>query len=535
MSVKVKPQELLERCIKARYPLISIITHEEDRVLNVIKELAGNKRTIVEWSYTTGLVGLDGIDPADFEEPSAALKYIASYDQDATAGKPGAKIKPTLFIIKDLHKIIQEDIKVLRFLREIAMWFVPRQHNLILVSPSLTVPADLEKSITVIDWPLPDEGELNGILSQAEITFSEMKFANGAKVDIKINGNRDQIVQSMRGLTATEAENVLRHAVVAMRELSDSVIPFINAEKANIIKKSGVLEYYDPTVTMKDVGGLQRLKEYAAIKRAAFSSKARLAGVDAPKGLLMVGVPGTGKSLAAKAMAGGVYPLLRMDIGALMGGLVGQSESNMRSALKVAEGVSPCILWVDEIEKAMGGAGGELDGGTSSRVFGTLLTWMQETTAPVYVVATANDARSMRPELLRRFDDIMWVDLPNADSRLEVLMIHINKRVKGFACDAETQADIVRKTWGFSGAEIEKVVKSAIETSFFENVPLTANHLLQAATNIVPISITMDKQISEIRAWASNRAISAGPELEKPGMSVAEKSNLSSMGSIDLN
>jgi SpoVK/Ycf46/Vps4 family AAA+-type ATPase len=508
MGTKVKPNELLERCIKARYPLIGIISHEEDRVMDIIRDISREKRQVVEWSYTTGMTGLDGVDPSDFEDPNAALKFLSQYDPDATAGDKDSKIRPTLFVFKDLHKIMAEDIRVLRFLREISMRFVSRKHNLILVSPSLGVPSDLEKSITIIDWPLPDMDELTEILSLAEKTAP-------SSVKVNINGNRDQIVQSMRGLTAMEAENVLRHAMVAQRELSDSVIPFINMEKANIIKKSGVLEYYDINVTMKDVGGLQNLKKYASIKRAAFSSKARLSGVDAPKGLLMVGVPGTGKSLAAKAIAGGVYPLLRMDVGALMGGLVGQSESNMRAALKVAEGVSPCILWVDEIEKAMGGGSGESDGGTSSRVFGTLLTWMQETSAPVYVVATANDVRSLRPELLRRFDDVMWVDLPNAESRAEVLSIHVNKRVPGFTGDAAIMAEIVAKTWGFSGAEIEKVVKSAVETAFFEGVALSAQHLLNASGNIVPVSVTMEPQINELRSWAKNRAISAGPELEK--------------------
>jgi SpoVK/Ycf46/Vps4 family AAA+-type ATPase len=259
---------------------------------------------------------------------------------------------------------------------------------------------------------------------------------------------------------------------------------------------------------------LEYLKEYAEIKRAAFSSKARAAGVDAPKGLLMVGVPGSGKSLSAKAIAGGQMPLVRMDVGALMGSLVGQSEANMRLALKTVEAIAPVVLWIDEIEKALGGMGGESDGGTSTRVFGTLLTWMQECPAPVYTVATANDVRSLRPELLRRFDDVMWVDLPNAESRREIMDVHLSKRGHDSKFDGDDYEPVVSATWGFSGAEIEKVVKQAIERAFFQERDLQANDLLEAARRIVPVSVTMADQINNLRSWATNRAIPASQPLE---------------------
>jgi ATP-dependent 26S proteasome regulatory subunit len=501
------PTAILDRYIKARYTLIGIVSHEETRVLAAIREVASTMklssgqpapRRVVEWSLTAGLVGLPDVGD-DTSEPLLALDIISKFDE------PGRET-PTLFVLKDLHKILESDIKAVRYLRDIAARFEGRKHNVILLSPVLTVPADVEKTLAVIDWPLPDVDELADILNQVECSLPKT-------IKVTLNGNRGSVIEALRGLTVTEVSNVLSAAVVATRELGECVIPLIIREKAQIIKKSGVLEFYDRTVTMSEVGGLSALKRYAAIKRAAFSPKAREFGVDAPKGLLMVGVPGTGKSLSAKAIAGGKMPLLRMDVGALMGGLVGQSEGNMRSALKVAEAVAPCVLWVDEIEKALGGMGGEMDGGTTTRVFGTLLTWMQETTAPVYVVATANDVRSLRPELLRRFDDVMWVDLPDAGSRGEIFAVHLSKRGYDAGMVYE-HTEIIDAAWGFSGAEIEKVVKSAIAAAFADGETLTADRLLDSARSIVPISKTMADQIADLRRWASDKAISAGTPLE---------------------
>jgi SpoVK/Ycf46/Vps4 family AAA+-type ATPase len=491
---------LLDQYIRARYPVIIILSHEESRVMSTIRDLAGDKRTVVEWTYTAGLVGMPGVEAADYEEAFAALSYVAKYDEEGEA-------MPTLFVFKDLHNILRQDPKALRYVRDIAARFETRRHNLILLSPNMDIPSDVEKQVIVMDWPLPDANELTSILASAE-----KDLPSHITINIGENGKRDALIQAMRGLTEMEAKNVLKGGVVATRELSDAIIPYIVKEKAQIIRKSGVLEYYDQTVTMQEVGGLEGLKDYASLARAAFSSKARAAGVDTPKGLLLVGPPGSGKSLSAKAIAGGQMPLLRMDVGALMGGLVGQSEGNMRSALKVAEAVAPCVLWIDEIEKALGGMnGGESDGGTTTRVFGTLLTWMQETKSPVYVVATANDVRSLRPELLRRFDDIMFVDLPNADSRAEILGVHLAKRGRKVSGKLE---EVIRAMWSFSGAEIEKVVKLAVKRAFVSGKDITPADLLTASKSIVPISTTMKAQIDEIRSWAATRAIPAGQPLE---------------------
>lgn len=501
------PTEKLDRYIRARYPVVMIQTHEEVRVEREIAVLAKQRnRDFFAWTATQGIEPIISKDentaPPDPDmtgDPYAALTTIANWPVDA---------EPTLFLLKDLHRYF-EDAMIVRHIRDIGHRFETCRHTMILMAPTIEVPSDLEKAVVVLDWPLPEESDLATILTQCEEDLP-------SGIEVTLNGNREQVIQAMRGLTEFEATSVLLSAIAATGELGDNVIPHIVSEKRQIIRKSGVLEFFEAEVTMADVGGLDNLKEYAARKRAAFSQDARDFGIDPPKGVLLVGIPGTGKSLSAKAIAGGQMPLIRMDIGALFGSLVGQSEANMRQALKVTEAVSPCVLWVDEIEKALGGVGGgELDGGTTTRVFGTLLTWMQETTAPVYVVATANEVRALRPELLRRFDDLFFVDLPNEKSRMEIAGIHLAKRNQN-PNDFDL-SEIADATYGFTGAEIEKTIKAAMEHAFISagDGVLTLSNITSAAESIIPIAKTMENVIDDLLTWAKDRAIPAGEPLEK--------------------
>lgn len=507
--------ETLDRYIRARYPIIAIISHEESRVLAGVKAVAeGRKKDFSEWSITSGMIG-SGFDADSTKDPIPAIEAMLSRPVET----------PALFVMKDLHGLLGNrdrgfDPVLTRYLRDVSAKFSECAHTLVLLSPSFQIPPDLEKAVVMIDWPLPDAEELADVLERSQIDLP-------ASVPVTLNGSRESVIQSMRGLTIFEAESVLLSGVVATRQLGDDIIPFIVREKAQIIRKAGVLEYYDTNVTMSQVGGLTHLKKYAEIKRHAFSQEAVEFGVDAPKGVLLVGIPGTGKSLAAKAIAGGKMPLLRMDVGALMGGLVGQSESNMRSALKVAEAVAPCVLWIDELEKAMGSGSGELDGGTSARVFGTLLTWMQETPAPVYVVATANDIRGLRPELIRRFDDMFWVDLPCFADRIEIVTVHLRKRKQNIG-DIKL-GDVAAATWGFSGGEIEKTVKSALETAYFDGKPLTTDYLIHAADRIVPIAATMENQIRDLRNQAKTARLAGEPLEPKPDKSAVRKADLADL------
>lgn len=513
-----------ENYIRARYPIVSLVSYEETRVITAVRAIARSMGyKVAEWTFTRGMTLYEyrdsskkwepmtgsPINPDGTRDPAAAFESMLAYAKMYYGF--GTNANPTLFVMKDLHNILAtKRPDTIRYLRDVAAAFEMTKHNLVLVSPSFITPPDLEKTVAVLDWPLPDADDLALFIDRA---ISDLKPELN-----KLNGHRENVVQALRGLTGFEAESVLLTGIVQNGCLSDDVIPVIVREKAQIIRKSGVLEFYDQSVSMTEVGGLQNLKQYAAEVRSAFSKEAAAHGVDTPKGVLLVGVPGTGKSLSAKAIAGGKMPLLRMDIGALMGGLVGQSEGNMRQALKTAEAVAPCVVWIDEIEKGLGGiGGGEHDGGTSQRVFGTLLTWMQETTAPVYVVATANDVRSLRPELIRRFDDVFWVDLPDRESRREILKVHLSKR--GYdALPASGTDQIITFLHGFSGAEIEKVVKSAIKTAYFEGAKLSTAHLLAASRQIVPVAVTMDRQIDELRRWAENRARQAGNPLETQSM-----------------
>jgi len=289
--------------------------------------------------------------------------------------------------------------------------------------------------------------------------------------------------------------------VIATKRLDAGVIPVILDAKAQLIRKSGALEYYAEQATYEEVGGLGLLKAWCCETEVAFSDTAQKYGLESPRGVLIVGVPGCGKSLTAKAIAGGGRPLLRLDVGALFGSLVGQSESQTRNALKVAEAVAPAVLWLDEIEKALGAAGGELDGGTSQRVLGTILTWMEETRSSVFVAATANDIGKLRPELVRRFDEVFFVDLPEPDGRREIVAIHLRKRGRSpenFDLDA-----IVQATQDFTGSEIEKVIRGALRRAFADGErEVTTEDLLAVAGETVPLVTTMADGVARMREWA---------------------------------
>jgi len=490
----------LDRYIRARYPLIALISHEETRVMTSLRSLAAQRgRWLYAWTITQGLVApfpeLAGQEFESTQEPVAALDALRSYPEDA---------QPTIFVFKDLHPYLREPV-IVRSLRDVSARFELSRHTLVMLSPDLAIPPELEKTAVVLDWPLPDETELAGILSQCERDLPE-------RIPVTLNGNRQNVIQAMRGLTVFEASSVLLSAVAATSELSEEIIPHIVSEKKQIVRKSGVLEFFEADVTMDHVGGLPYLKRYAALKRSTFTEEARTDGVEPARGVLLLGLPGTGKSLTAKAIAGGQMPLLRMDVGALMNSALGGSEANARLAFKVAEAIAPCVLWIDEIEKALGSQGGEHDGGTTMRVLGSILTFMQETKAPIYFVATANDVRSLRPELIGRFDDVIFCDLPNHRDRVEILSVHLRKRRRD-PQDFDLQA-VAAACWGCVGREIERLVKNSLETAHFAGEQLTTAHLLAAAARIIPLSATLEVQIGDLRAWAKSRAMLASDPIE---------------------
>jgi SpoVK/Ycf46/Vps4 family AAA+-type ATPase len=316
------------------------------------------------------------------------------------------------------------------------------------------------------------------------------------------------LVRAAQGLTLTEAENAFAKAVVNDSVLDVKDVALILKEKQQIIRKSGILDFYPAESHLNEIGGLGHLKHWLDVRGKAFSQQATQFGLPSPKGVLLLGAPGCGKSLTAKAVANAwQMPLLRLDFGRIFSGLVGSSEENMRRALKVAEGVAPAVLWIDEIEKGLAGnTQGSSDGGTAARVFGTFLTWMQEKTAKVFVVATANRIDALPPELLRRgrFDEIFFMDLPQPGSRKEILEIHLKKRkreVAGFDL-----SEIVKRTEGFSGAEIEHCVVEGLFAAYHQNRELKTEDVLRATDETVPLSVTYAEELKRIREWARNRA-----------------------------
>ena len=373
-------------------------------------------------------------------------------------------------------------------------------HTLILLGCRINLPPELDREITRIDMDLPGKPELSTVLDG---------IIASAGIPEPADAIRDGALANARGLTTTEAENVFALSVVETREISPAVIA---REKAKALKKNGLVEIVETTISLEDVGGLENLKDWLARRAKAFGQAAMAYGLPSPKGLLIVGIPGTGKSLTAKATASAFgLPLLRLDMGRVFGGIVGQSEANLRAIIQTAEAIAPCVLWIDEIEKGFSGSksSGSSDGGTSSRVFGSFLSWMQEKQKPVFVVATANDVTQLPPEFLRkgRFDELFFVDLPDGTERKKIWEIVIQRH--GRKIDAFDSMAMARAAENYTGAEIDAVFVDALYDAFLEDREPTDLDLANAMTRMVPLAQLMDGQIAALRNWAKGRARTA--------------------------
>jgi len=497
-------QTELETLIRARYPILYVITSEEMRVQNLIVEIARKRqKKVFEWSYSTGIV------PAGTSIQSQKHRNASTKDPLMALDQVIEQVEPAIFVFKDFHPFLtKSNFAVVRKLKEIALHLKNSFKTILLVSPIFEIPTELEKEITMLNFPLPSREDLSELLDKIIADVKELKQVT---IDLDDAG-RERLLQAALGLTLGEAENVFAKIIVQDGRLSGEDVNEVFAEKQQIIRKSGLLEYYATNETFADVGGLAVLKEWLDKRAKAFTDEARAFGLPAPKGILMLGVQGCGKSLCAKAVSTRwQLPLLRFDMGRMFGSLVGSSEENVRRAIAVAESVAPAILWVDEIDKAFAGSqgSGATDGGTTARVFGTFLTWLSEKVAPVFVVATANDISQLPPELLRkgRLDEIFFVDLPSREERVEVFLIHLNKRKRDAAkFDLELLSE---KSEEFSGAEIEEAINSALYDAFYAKDELTTKHVLTALTQTVPLAKTMDEQINRLRSWAEGRARNA--------------------------
>ncbi|QRN96922.1 AAA family ATPase [Archangium violaceum] len=488
--------EELDILIRARYPLLYLVSWEEHRVDTLLADMArAHGKALLTWSTTRGLRHAGGSRgptfPEDTRNPLEALAAIEKLSE------------PSLVVLKDFHPYLEEK-PVVRALRELAHFLKSTFTTVILLSPTLTIPTELEKEISVLDVPLPGFQELLNLLKEI---VAVVRRGNKATIELS-REDAEQLIKAAQGLTLSEAENAFAKAIAHDGKLSAADIRRVQDEKRQVIRKSGLLEYYPPEQDLGNVGGLQNLKGWLTRRTAAFGERARQFGLPEPRGLLLLGVQGCGKSLTAKAIsAHWNLPLLRLDMGRIFSGLVGSSEENLRKAIRVAESIAPVVLWVDEIEKGLSGvaSSGTADGGVTARVFGTLLTWLQEKTAPVFVVATANRIEGLPPELLRkgRFDEIFFIDLPEAAERRDIFRIHLQRRKREPAAyDLHALADMASD---FSGAEIEQVVIAGLYEAFAENVELGQAHLTRAIQETFPLAVTMRDEILRLREWARGR------------------------------
>ncbi len=488
--------EQVDLLVRARYPVLYVVTHEESRLEGLLLDLARRQgKPFYTWTATRGLVSAPAPRlPEGLHFPTAAevLERIRSLD--------GAGI----FLLQDLH-LHFEDPMVVRRLRDLAGTLKDTLRSVVISAPRLALPPELEKDVTVLDLALPEPDELRALLR----SLCDQLYDGSSEAVRLSRVDGEALVRAAQGLTLAEAENAFARAAVTGGVLDAEDVELVLTEKCQAIRKSGILEFHPAGATLSDVGGLLRLKEWLRRRGKALDSGAREFGLPPAKGVLLLGAPGCGKSLTAKVVANSwKLPLLHLDLGRIFSGLLGSSEENMRKALRVAEGVAPAVLWIDEIEKGLAGGTGSAnqDGGTTQRVFGSLLTWMSEQSAGVFVVATANRIDNLPPELLRRgrFDEVFFVDLPDVTAREEILRIHVSRRKrdpKGFDL-----AGLAEKCDGLSGAEIEHCVIEGLFAAFDQGRDLTTEDLARAVAETTPLSVTYAEEIERMRSWADKRA-----------------------------
>lgn len=500
--------------MKARFPYVYITSYEEDRVTKLLKSIVTSQelikvtRNIYVWTQTNGLVEESTENCVSGTScPMKALEFIQGYDKDA------------IFIMYDFHvnfgaKNRAADFNIIRKLRDLVpiLKTSASRKNVIFIAPELVIPDTLQKEISIYDFPLPCVEEIK---TKLDNMIEENKGAISSNL---AEEDKDKICKAALGLTLQEAENAFALAMVNNASIDITDLKVILEEKMQVIKKTGILEFITSNLSINDIGGLDNLKTWLKKRCNSWSEAAKKYCLPAPKGVLITGVPGCGKSLTAKAMSEiWQLPLLKLDFGKIFSGLVGSSEENLRRALATAEAVAPSILWVDEIEKGLSGVNSGGDSGVSSRIFGTFLTWMQEKEAPVFVIATANNIKNLPPELLRkgRFDEIFFVDLPTLNERAEIFKLHLERRLKdkdisqNISLKDELYKKLASLTEGFIGAEIEQIVISALYEAFFENRPLELNDLGKTIKNTVPLAKTQKEQIISLREWANVRAVAA--------------------------
>lgn len=486
----------LKVLIKSKTPLVVIETHEEQRVLQLFAQFVLEfPRPLYKWSITEGLQRIDVKDMAAQafnKDPHKVLRNIRN------GSKSG------IYIFLDFHPYMQ-DPQHIRTIKEIALQYENTPNTLVFVSHDLKMPLELEKLVAHFELQLPTSAKLRMLIQQEVKQWQSSTHATKAVVDDEI---LDLFARNLAGLPEQDARRLARQAIVNDGALSKCDLPEVIAAKYRLLNQDSGLSFEYDTAKFSDVAGMKKLKKWLSHRKQAFIEEQKLKGLDRPKGILLLGVQGSGKSLTAKAVAGlwGI-PLLRLDFGGLFNKFIGETEKNLREALKTAEVMAPCVLWIDEIEKGI--STGDDNTGTSNRILGSLLTWMAERKSRVFLAITANNIDSLPPELVRkgRLDEIFFVDLPDQETRQEIFRIHLQKReIATDKFDLERLASI---SDGFSGAEIEQAIVSALYAAHAENSPLKQIQVLEELLETKPLSVVMAEKVASLRSWASDRTVSA--------------------------
>jgi SpoVK/Ycf46/Vps4 family AAA+-type ATPase len=490
-------QRDLELILRSRMPIIVIETRDESRMLDLLRDItmtqAGDGyQPLFRWTVTDGLQRLDiELEPQLHNaEPPDVLRHIRAVS------------KPGIYVLLDFHHYLQDPV-IIRLMKDICMRYAEIPRQLVLLSHEISLPDELAGFAARFDMALPNEAERESIVKRIAREYATENPGTRVRTDPKAYA---MLIQNLAGLTDRDTEQLARNAIFHDGVISRSDLPGVMQAKYELLNRGGILHYEYDTTRFAEVGGLSNLKRWLQLRKPAFLTGNGAAHLDKPKGVLLIGVQGCGKSLAAKAIAG-IFdlPLLRLDFASLYNKYHGETEKNLRDSLRTADVMSPCVLWIDEIEKGLAGRGGET--GTTQRVLGTFLTWMAEKNGSVFVVATANDISALPPELVRkgRFDELFFVDLPRTKVRRRIFEIHLElRRQDPGAIDLDSVTEVAK---GFSGAEIEQAIVSALYTAHAQGTELATEHLIEELRNTRPLSVVMSERIAALREWASGRTV----------------------------
>ena len=514
------PIERLKVLINSSTPIVIMETVEEMRVIDLVRMASVElKLPVFEWSIADGLTRCGSNAPVfvpgesksatqyqnlpetaqvigNTREPAQVLAHLATMTVDS------------VFILKDFHRHMDDPV-VIRRLRDVAQRFCSNRRTLIITGPAIPLPAELTNLVEYLELPLPDARRLHQIVEE---TFNLLSKTHALKRKLDATG-LEAVADNLRGLTEEEAERAISQAMITHYGLTPEMITEVLEAKKNMLRRAGLLDFIEVSESMANIGGLENLKHWLQQRRGSWEESARNYGLESPRGVTIMGVQGCGKSMCARAIAGEwKLPLVKFDTAAVFDKYVGETEKRIKKLFRVAEELAPAVLWIDELEKVFAGSApssSSSDAGVSSRLLGSFLSWMQDRTAPVFIAATSNNVTALPPELIRkgRFDELFFVDLPNLSERRAIFGIHLKRHKQNPASFDLDQLALAAK--GYSGAEIDAAVQTAMYASFSRKQPLNTQDLLQALQSTIPLSTTRAEEIQSLRAWARNRAVPA--------------------------